>query len=102
MPAYLVADIAVIDPPGIEEYGRRSYPTLLAAGGKLLAAGRPPQVLEGDWQPGLLVLIEFPSAQQAQRWLASPEYQPARRVRQQAATTNLVLLAEDETTSPPP
>ncbi len=99
MPAYLVADIAVIDPAGIEEYARRAYPTLVAAGGHMLAASSPPQVLEGDWQPGVLVLIEFATAEKARQWLASPEYQPARQVRHQAARTNLILLAENDTES---
>ncbi len=52
MSAYLVADIAVLDPDGIAEDGRRSYPTLLAASGQMLAMSSAPQVLEGDWQPG--------------------------------------------------
>jgi uncharacterized protein (DUF1330 family) len=48
MPAFLFADIAVLDPDGIAEYGRRSYPTLLVAGGQMLAVSSAPQVLEGD------------------------------------------------------
>jgi uncharacterized protein (DUF1330 family) len=70
---------------------------LVAAGGKRLAASRRPQVLEGNWQPSLLVLIEFATAEQARECLASPEYQPARQVRHQAARTNLILMAENET-----
>jgi uncharacterized protein (DUF1330 family) len=97
VPAYLVADIAVIDPEGIAEYARRAYPTLLAAGGKMLAVSRPAEVLEGDWRPGILVLIEFATAAKARQWLASPEYRPARQLRLQAAKTNLVLAAENET-----
>jgi uncharacterized protein (DUF1330 family) len=97
MPAYLVADIAVIDPDGIAEYGRRAYPTLVAAGGKMLALSRPAGVLEGDWQPGLLVLIEFATAEKARQWLASPEYRPARQLRLQSAKTNLILVPENET-----
>jgi uncharacterized protein (DUF1330 family) len=54
-------------------------------------------VLEGDWQPRVVVLIEFATAGQARQRLASPEYQPARQVRHQAARTNLILLAETET-----
>lgn len=92
MPAYIVADIAWRDPDKIEDYSKLAYPTLVAAGGKMLAATSEPAILEGDWHPGILVLIEFPSAEAAQQWLDSPEYQPAKELRTQAATTNLLLI----------
>jgi uncharacterized protein (DUF1330 family) len=79
MPACMVADITVVDPEAMTVYGRRSYPTLAAAGGKMLAVSRPPQALEGDRQPSLLVLIEFATAKQAREWVVSPECQPARQ-----------------------
>ena len=92
MPAYIVADIAWNDPDKIQEYSRLAYPTLVAAGGKMLAATSEPAIIEGTWHPGKLVLIEFPSAEAALQWLDSPEYQPAREIRMHAATTNLLLI----------
>ncbi len=91
MPAYIVAEIEWIEPAKIEEYSKLAYPTVIAAGGRFLAGGEA-EVLEGDWHPKLLVLIEFPAAGDARKWLESPEYRPARQVRQQFARTNMILL----------
>ncbi len=69
------------------------------AGGQMLAVSSAPQVLEGERQPGVVVLIEFATAEQRRHWLASPGYQLARKVRHQAARTNLILLSGNETQS---
>lgn len=95
MPAYIVADVEWIDPAKIEEYSQVAYPTLVAAGGKMLAATDQAEVIEGEWGPGILVIIEFPTAEDARRWLDSPEYRPAREVRHQAARTNLILICSN-------
>ena len=94
MPSYIIADISWIDLDAARQYGELAYPTLVAAGGKLLAATRQGEVIEGNWHPNLLVLIEFPSAEAARRWLDSPEYRPARKVRFRAARTNLILFED--------
>jgi uncharacterized protein (DUF1330 family) len=95
MPSYIVADIRVIDPDGMQEYGKLAYPTLVAAGGKMLAIDRQAEIIEGDWQPGILVLIEFPTADDARKWLESPEYQPALKMRTKSAKTNLILMYDE-------
>lgn len=94
MPSYIIADVTWIDPDAARQYGELAYPTLVAAGGKILAATSQGEVIEGNWHPNLLVLIEFPSAEAARRWLDSPEYRPAREVRFQCARTKLILLED--------
>ena len=49
-------------------------------------------MLEGDWQPKRLVLLEFPDLEAAKRLYASPEYQAAKRLRDGAAGFNLVAV----------
>ena len=92
MPAYILANINVIDPTGIEEYGKLAFPTLVAAGGKILAASSQAEVLEGDCQPGVIVVVEFTTAEKARQWLNSPAYQPARQVRYRSARSSLILV----------
>jgi len=92
MPAYIVANVQWSDPAKIEEYSQVAYPTLVAAGGKMLAATDQVTIIEGEWRPGIHVIIEFPTAEAASRWLDSPEYQPAKEVRRQFAITNLILI----------
>ncbi len=91
MSAYIIAEVEWTEADCIEEYSQLAYPTVIAAGGRFLAAG-PAKALEGGWQPNLLVVIEFPTAEAATTWLESPEYRPARQVRLKSAKTNMILL----------
>ena len=92
MPAYVVVDIDVTDPARYEEYKRLAPPAIAAYGGKYLARGGQVDVLEGTWQPGRLVILEFENAARAKAWLESPEYAPARAMRQASARTNMVVI----------
>ena len=92
MPAYVLAHIDVTDPENYQEYIRMSPDSILQYGGRFLARGPAPEVLEGTWVPKRLVLIEFPSVEQARRWWASPEYAAAKAKRQATSTGDLVIL----------
>lgn len=98
MPAYVINDMEVTDPQLFEDYKKLSPPTVAQYGGRFLARGGRAEKLEGDWSPRRLVLLEFPSLQQAHAWLDSPEYAPARRLRQLSSNSNLIVV---EGTSPP-
>lgn len=92
MPAYVINDMEVTDPQLFEQYKQLSPPTVARYGGRFLARGGRTQTLEGDWSPRRLVILEFPSLQQAQAWFDSPEYAPARRLRQLSSVSNMILL----------
>jgi uncharacterized protein (DUF1330 family) len=92
MPAYVINDMEITDPQRFEEYKRLSPPTVAAYGGRFLARGGEVTPLEGDWRPRRLVMLEFPSVAQAQAWLDSPEYAPARRLRQLSANSRMVVI----------
>ncbi len=92
MPAYLINDMEITDPQRFEEYKRLSPPTVAAYGGRFLARGGEVTPLEGGWEPRRLVMLEFPSVEQAQAWLDSPEYAPARRLRELSAKSRMVVI----------
>ena len=92
MPAYLINDMEVLDPQGLDDYKKLSPPTVAQYGGKFLARGGAMKQLEGDWQPKRLVILEFPSIEQAQAWIDSPEYAAPRKMRQKAAKSNIVVV----------
>ena len=92
MPAYLINDMDVTDPQLLEEYKKLSPPTVAQYGGKFLARGGTVEKLEGDWAPKRLVILEFPSLEQAKAWVNSTEYAPARRMRQQASRSNVIVV----------
>src|SRR5215203_5865980 len=73
MPAYVVADLTLIDPEGFEEYRQAVPATVARYGGRYLMRGGEVVALEGEWNPSRLTVIEFPSAEQAKAWWSSEE-----------------------------
>lgn len=92
MPAYVVVEVRVTDPVRYEEYKRLVEPTILAHGGKYLVRGGATEVLEGEWDPGRFVLLEFPESESARRWWNSSEYAGPKAVREEAAVSRMLLV----------
>ena len=94
MSVYLIGQITIHDR---EEYGRYESGFLevfAQFNGELLAVSEEPTVLEGHWPCTRTVLIRFPSADEAQRWYASPQYQAIAEHRFRASTGNIVMVEE--------
>lgn len=91
MPAYVICDITVQDADGYSKYKELAPASIAAYDGKYLARGARTEVLEGDWSPARLVILEFPSVERAKQWLDSVEYSPARDLRHKYARTNMVV-----------
>ena len=49
-------------------------------------------VLEGDWRPSRLVILEFEDLAAARRWYESEAYAEARELRQGAASIRMVAV----------
>ena len=92
MPAYLVADLDIKDTAGFEEYRKLVPATIQKYGGRYLVRGGQLEKLEGEWQPKRLVVLEFPSLEQAKRWYNSEEYRGPKALRLKTAKTNLILV----------
>jgi uncharacterized protein (DUF1330 family) len=92
MSAYVIVDIDVHDVQGYERYRQLAPPTIAAFGGRYLARGGRTEVLEGDWQPNRLVVLQFESVEQAKAWLHSTEYAEAKPLRHRTARTNMVVI----------
>jgi uncharacterized protein (DUF1330 family) len=82
----------VTDAAGFEEYRRVVPPVIGKYGGRFLVRGGTAEVLEGQWKPKRLTLIEFPNAARAKEFYESQEYQKIIGLRLKAARTNLVLV----------
>jgi uncharacterized protein (DUF1330 family) len=92
MSAYIVVNITVNDPIVYEEYRRRAPASIAKYGGKYLVRGGATAVLEGTWTPKRLVILEFPTVEQASEWWNSPEYAPVKEIRDQCADADMVLV----------
>ena len=92
MPAFVIANITIVDPVRYEDYRRMVPATLVPFGGRFVVRGGQTEVLEGEWRPARLVLLEFPSVERARAWWNSPEYAEARALRQATSTGTLIIL----------
>ena len=92
MAAYVIVEIDITDPVGYEEYRKLGPPAIVAYDGKFLARGGKVEVLEGNWVPRRLVVLEFESVERAKEWWASKEYSAAKQVRQRTAITNMIVV----------
>jgi uncharacterized protein (DUF1330 family) len=93
MPAYLVGRVDVRNPSWLEEYGPKTAALVEKHGGKYLVRGGDADVVEGTSPaPSALVVIEFPTMQQARAWYADPDYAPLIKLRQTGSDTELILV----------
>ena len=91
MPAYTILDVEWHDEAKAAEYRRLFGPALEKYGGRTLVASQP-QVLEGDWNPRRVVILEFPDMATLQRWYRSEEHAPILRLRTEGAKSRLIAL----------
>jgi uncharacterized protein (DUF1330 family) len=90
--AYLFANIEVTDADGYDEYRKGVPATIAAHGGRYLTRGGATEVLEGDWVPRRMVILEFPSMAALKAWYDCPEYRPLRAIRERTAVSSLVAI----------
>jgi uncharacterized protein (DUF1330 family) len=92
MPAYIIVETDIHDPEQYERYKQASPAAVAAAGGRWLVRGGELAVLEGEWTPKRLVMIEFEDLDAAKRFYTSPAYEEAKRLREGAANLNMVAV----------
>jgi uncharacterized protein (DUF1330 family) len=93
MAAYVVVEVEVQDKDRYETYKRMVPPSLAAYGGRFIARGGEVETLEGEWSPMRLVILEFPSVEQAKAWWSSEEYAEAKALRQATARSRMIVVA---------
>lgn len=93
MAAYLIVDCDLTDPDLYEQYKLRAKPLVERFGGKYLARGGNISRKEDDlWAPKRVVLVEFESAERAESFYESPEYQEVLKISKQSARRTAFIL----------
>jgi uncharacterized protein (DUF1330 family) len=97
MSAYLISQVQIIDPAAWEKYREIAAPAIAKYGGRYLARGVVPEVVEGDWpvdQPPeqQVIVAEFPDIDALHRWYSSKEYAPALEYRRTAVKRRLLFV----------
>ena len=93
MSAYCLFDnVEITHPERLEEYARSVRAVVESYGGRYLAVGGEIQHVEGEPSITFPVLIEFRDLAAANRWYASPEYQPLKELRLSGVRANAVFF----------
>ncbi|MCS0605380.1 DUF1330 domain-containing protein [Streptomyces sp. LP11] len=92
MTAYAIAHLREAAPhPEIAEYIARITATFAPYGGRFLVHGGRHEVLEGAW-PGHVVIIGFPTLEQARAWWDSEPYREIAPLRSRHIEGDIILV----------
>ena len=92
MAAYVLIEIEVLDKEKYDAYRPLAAKTIAQYGGKYIVRGGASEVLEGDWAPKRLVVLEFPSVAQAKAWYHSAEYSDGKALRLASSRSQMVVV----------
>lgn len=88
----VVIDATVKSPEKFAAYVQGHLPSIAQHGGKVLSRSLAPLAVEGDWQPKVLVVHEWPDEAAFRRWYDSAEYAPWKAMRPDACELRMVLM----------
>jgi uncharacterized protein (DUF1330 family) len=92
MKAYVIVDVTITDPARYDDYKKLTPGSLQPFEGRFMVRGGATETLEGDWKPGRIVILEFPSMEKARGWWSSAGYAPAKAIRQSASKTRMIVV----------
>lgn len=89
----MIGDVKeIFDLERFREYNEVVPTTIAQYGGRFLVRGGERQSVEGDWEPGRIVVLEFDDMNSLQTWYNSDEYSAVRGKRQSSAVSNILFV----------
>jgi uncharacterized protein (DUF1330 family) len=92
MAAYIIGRVEVDDPSLLKGYLTATPPIIEKYHGKFIARGGSTITLEGPEEKRRIVLIEFPSLQDAEAFYSSQEYSEVRKLREGIAIVEMIAV----------
>lgn len=92
MAAYVISDVRFLDADAVRAYRAAAARSIEQYGGRYIVRGGAIEVLEGNWNPQTLIIVEFDNLNRAREWYQSPEYARALKHRDKALSRNLLLV----------
>jgi uncharacterized protein (DUF1330 family) len=76
--AFVISEVRIVDPEAAKQYMALAEQSITRHGGKYIARAATPEVPEGDWDEGrMVVIVEFPTMEQLKTWHESADYAEA-------------------------
>jgi len=92
MPAYLIGRVSITDWDRYRHYLNAAPSVIEKFGGTVIARSGEPLTLEGPKETRRIVIIQFPTLENAEEFYHSPEYRKARNLRNGAATGEIIVV----------
>jgi len=92
VPAFLIADIRVVNVDKYEEYRARFRACVKRHHGTFVAGGQEPQVVQGGWSPPRMLVVEFARRADAAAMTASDEYRALELERGNCAMFDMIIV----------
>ena len=92
MPAFLIADVRIINREKYNDYRLKFRACVARHGGRFLARGQEPEIILGGWHPPRILLVEFASGEAAQAMMDSQEYRDLEVQRGNCAMFDIVIV----------
>jgi uncharacterized protein (DUF1330 family) len=89
---YLILDFSIKDFSLFKEYIDKIPEFIKKHGGRYMVQGVEPEIMEGDWSPERVVVLEFPNKIMAKEFLADPAAQPLFSIRHKTTESKLILV----------
>ena len=89
---YLIIRINISNAEFFQQYPPLSTKAVEKFGGKYLIRGGAFEVVEGKWPAERTTVVEFESFDKAKEFYNSLEYSEAKKVRQESADTDFILI----------
>ena len=79
----------------LEEYLPAAGETVDDHGGELTVWDRDPEVIEGEWDHNMTVVVEFPSVEDAKAWYNDPDYEELKSIRHEACEYSHAIITPE-------
>lgn len=82
----------IIDKETYKEYTQKVLKNVEKYGGRYLTRNGEVSLIEGDWKPERIVIIEFESKDKFENWWNSKEYREIAILRERSAKVNAIVI----------
>tara|TARA_B100000745_G_scaffold282234_1_gene215445 strand:- start:863 stop:1153 length:291 start_codon:yes stop_codon:yes gene_type:complete len=93
MKGYLILDLAITNYDEFLKYAELIPAQIVKHQGKYIVKGVVPELIEGNWQPDRLVILEFATEENAKAFLADPDSKKLFKLRHSSTESNLIFAA---------
>ena len=94
MSVYMILDAEVDDSEAYEKYKEAAPQYVARHGGAYCCRGGDIDVQAGEWHPQRVVMLKFPSRTAFDAFMADPDYQPWKELRESLTTIKAQVILE--------